>query len=48
MGEHERKELDRMIKPRTIVRDDEEPKRPTFGLPKPDSNFGGWGPRLRA
>jgi hypothetical protein len=34
-----------MIKPRTIVRDDENP---TFGLPKPDSTFGGWGPRLRA
>ena len=35
-----------MIKPRTIVQPDAT-ERPTVRLPKPESNFGGWGPRLR-
>ena len=32
-----------MIKPRDKQPD---PERPTFRLPKPEQNFGGWGPKL--
>jgi hypothetical protein len=36
-----------MIKPRTIDNKQNDPDRPTFRIPRPESDFGGWGPRLR-
>ncbi len=36
-----------MIKPKTLDPKDTEANRPTFRIPRPESEFGGWGPRLR-
>ncbi len=35
-----------MIRPRTLANPPES-ERPTFRIPKPEENFGGWGPKLR-